>query len=99
MSHTFGPWEMDGDHIYAPDWRLVATVSVDPYNQDPAIEREDTANAALLAAAPELLEALQQLVAEQSYPPIAHRVEEWDAAMEKAYAAIAKATDLSKVLP
>lgn len=53
---------------------------------------EAVANARLIAAAPDLLEALEALVAEQNGPPLLGRHEaSWREAMAKAEAAIAKA--------
>ena len=55
--HTPGPWIADGDLILAADnWR-VASCHRFPNNDDTA----RPANARLIAAAPELLEALQAI--------------------------------------
>ena len=53
-------------------------------------EDETEANARLIAAAPELLEALQELMDEQNGPPLIRDAPAWEAAMSKARAAIAK---------
>ena len=51
----------------------------------------NAANAALIAAAPDLLAALNDLLDEQNDAPLETRRKEWEAAMEKARAAIENA--------
>lgn len=68
MSHTPGPWQVYADlPSTEPNWhivtnasrmRVIANVHIEPGNA------MDEANARLIAAAPELLEALQTLVDE-----------------------------------
>jgi hypothetical protein len=96
--HTPGPWGLDtlktscgichkiGPFPYKPDRQCHACVYVD-YPGDGAIERELLANARLIAASPDLLEALQNLIAAVEEP-------DSDSLMEliQARAAIRKAT-------
>jgi hypothetical protein len=63
MTHTPGPWTSGGFAIVSdrpyPQWREIATVACDPRDlSDP----EAAANARLIAAAPELLSALREIV-------------------------------------
>ena len=88
---TPGPWEVgeDGDVIWGPEWegRKTFVASV-PFNKTPRTE----ADARLIAAAPELLEALEELMSDvldirgvdvEEYKP---------EGFKRARAAIAKAT-------
>jgi hypothetical protein len=96
MSHTPGPWRWDhesnvGNLIVDPERNAVATFQARSHLKWAEQQAEREANARLIAAAPELLEALKGL--EQWYdaevePP--HR-EFFNAAIAKARAAIAKA--------
>ena len=55
MKHTPGPWQQNGSHIYGPDpkrYGIAQLMYADPLESD--------ANARLIAAAPELLEALKR---------------------------------------
>jgi hypothetical protein len=91
--HTTGPWNRGfGNYVYqgehkAPGQRLIAVC------EPTARTREDWdetfANAKLIAAAPELLAALQLYLAHASEPECAI----WRHVQQKARAAIAKATD------
>lgn len=57
--YTPGPWLVDGSHIYAPDKQIIAQV------HNPGSKEADyplIANRNLMASAPELVEALQQIV-------------------------------------
>lgn len=69
-THTPGPWEFGGmntRHVYGPDGHVVCTLAA--YQESFfAREHKDTirANARLIAAAPELLAALQAIMAEPS---------------------------------
>lgn len=61
MNHTPGPWKREGVNIYTQA----------PANVKPHIAKifyGDTANAALIAAAPEMYEALKGLLAQQEGP-------------------------------
>jgi hypothetical protein len=64
QQHTPGPWRREGDHIVGQryvcelsDWAIVAAGSSYP-EINAALTAERDANAALIAAAPELLAAL-----------------------------------------
>ena len=88
--HTPGPWQVGEEAgsemiIYAPDGFAVASTVVFHRNYD----QSRSANARLIAAAPELLESLQAL--ETLFAPKARdsTAATW---IDKARAAIAKAT-------
>lgn len=93
--HTPGPWALTAEG-FGFSVRSAGTMengylsehicSMDHYRDDRA--EEQTPNARLIAAAPELLEALQKLCAIADDGDVASWVSEWDAAR----AAIAKAT-------
>ena len=77
MKHTKGPWKINIDtgeygvyHLYSPD-----------IGGDEVFEREeiDEANARLIAAAPELLDALRDLLYAATLP-MKERREGWDSA-------------------
>jgi hypothetical protein len=97
--HTPGPWEVT-------DLRHSIVVRTESPNKtkygasryaaiggfdrsDPDQLSEALANARLIAAAPDLLEALSRLIEIEDGPGMA--VIGWEGAMERAYAAIAKA--------
>lgn len=89
MKHTPGPWRnitKSCDIIGANRERVA---SVDPYKDDETIE----ANAALIAAAPELLSALRKIAAGVPYDSDGMTMEQM---REAARAAIAKAEGVSK---
>ncbi len=91
--HTPGPWKTDGDEIIlSSDGRNLADV----WTEFAAIPRDEAvANARLIAAAPELLEALPALIviALDSLDGMdAETREECERDIAKARAAIAKAT-------
>ena len=54
--HTPGPWKIEGDNIYGPNGQRIADVWS-------GYEDEIHADARLIAAAPELLAALREMVA------------------------------------
>ncbi len=60
IKHTPGPWHIEGQDIVDDNrlWLITRTISTD----DEAIAAVDEANARLIAAAPDLLAALKQLV-------------------------------------
>jgi len=94
--HTPGPWEQTDGHGPTPHGTAVAQVGGNQYliaSCTAYFGREGgQANARLIAAAPELLAALEQAhMALIGYLP-AHRNVVTDAAIEAARAAIAKAT-------
>jgi hypothetical protein len=72
--HTPGPWEIDGNEIFAEGDYFVARVNANQYtpNTDKrkavtsrnwSMAAQDEANARLIAAAPDLLNALRGLIA------------------------------------
>lgn len=100
--HTNGPWEVvnDGDRItvLGPakncNWRGrknkwdVCRVDCSTSEDIDRLRQEDISNALLIAAAPELLEALVELFADGAGASYAN----WTHAQHAAHAAIAKAT-------
>lgn len=62
MSHTPGPWKIvNQDMVVGPEGQLVADCERTPYCERPAPPTvESMVNAHLIAAAPELLEALRK---------------------------------------
>jgi len=75
MKHTPGPWEVawggsfDGTRevfVRRPEDDVAIAADI----LDPDTEAPSAANARLIAAAPELLEALRGLVDEQNGPPL-----------------------------
>ena len=96
--HTPGPWKakkwVGTDPYDDPDRPFVEVGNVhwSPKNWKPAAAIEQTANARLIAAAPELLETLEFLVtaAGGEGPPVPER-ELLQDCVDKARAAIAKA--------
>lgn len=96
MTHTKGPWTASehgayGDYngnsivILGDDLRIAVVLGYD--------NEETQANARLIAAAPELLEAVQALIdwnEAQTKLSFYDRMEQFNAAMDKARAAIAK---------
>lgn len=89
-NHTPGPWTHcpGQDTIWAKDGELL--VARTEYTRREMAVNEDNANARLIAAAPELLEALTELAALADFTRPTER-----AAWIKARAAIAKATGQS----
>lgn len=85
--HTPGPWEQCGQLVRTQfngeGGFLVAECSM--------TLRQYGANAALIAAAPDLLAALEDLVANQNGCPLPSYEAGWNAAMEAAQAALKKA--------
>jgi hypothetical protein len=90
--HTPGPWTIDLDYdrdghhginSEARMWKAVAECSANTLGAAKVSQDEAEANAHLIAAAPELLEALEEVVAISD-----RKHNAWD----KAHAAIAKAT-------
>jgi hypothetical protein len=80
--HTPGPW-ISIDNLIGNEDCEIATLWYPEYS--PNKHRERRANAKLIAAAPDLLEALQLLMAQTNSNELA-------VALDKARAAIAKAT-------
>lgn len=83
MNHTPGPWRViNSDMVVGHEGQLVADCERTPHCERPASPTvEAMANAHLIAAAPELLEALKNLL----YKPMAERT------IDAAKRAIAKA--------
>jgi len=97
LIHTPGPWDYDMDYIVAPDPSdvhpdiyIAEIAHTDDEGRIASPEQQD-ANRRLIATAPELLEVLQDLVGGACYG--ANEAEQ--AKIDKARAAIAKATDQS----
>jgi len=65
MTHTPGPWEIDENHVHAKDIHRIALCDKAYYVRAPGQPLVDygqtESNARLIAAAPELLEALEGL--------------------------------------
>ena len=97
--HTPGPWRLGTDHggdtVRTEDGGAVAVTRVATRDGYAHTEAEDVANACLIAAAPELLEALLWLVntscdvGKSGEPPT---MAEHHAAIDAGKVAIAKAT-------
>lgn len=85
-THTPGPWINDGGIVYGKNTELVGAPSFDIYDAQswPGHAEEAQANAKLIAAAPELLEALQHVLECMSQIP--------DDVMDVIISAIRKAT-------
>ena len=82
-SHTPGPWYIDPDGMICDQ---ADTVLCDPHYDSRDIEERE-ANACLIAAAPELAEALRNLLASMEAP----RTRKATVAVDAAYAALKKA--------
>lgn len=83
--HTKGPWEFDGEYVWADS---VKGYVADPNMEDVPNAEEREANGRLIAAAPEMLEALIAMVETGEFY-------DWDGRSEaqaKARAAIKAAT-------
>lgn len=97
--HTPGPWEWDGsvwnyDSENEAPWLVQSGSDHRVFVLLGSIKANKEADARLIAAAPELLEALQMLVADFGDYPASERP---CLAFDKARAAIAKATGASHV--
>lgn len=57
--HTPGPWQIQGEEIHSAEYVLGAVYGIDDYSEE---DTEADANARLIAAAPELLQACQELI-------------------------------------
>lgn len=86
--YTPGPWAWTGSFFKGSDGKVIVTRS---WNDTEAEEAE--ANAKLIAAAPELIEALEKLVAEwEKVRVITHGSYVFDNVWKRATEAIKKAT-------
>jgi len=90
---TPGPWSFVKNEGVGDPWFTVLSGSWDVArnqhsNRDLKTEK---ANAHLITAAPDLYEALIDLLAEQNGPPLIHHQESWERAMDHARSALAKA--------
>lgn len=70
--HTPGPWGLDGNLIEGPDGERVACITA--YSRRTPKQK---ANARLIAAAPEMLAALQAVLAEIEGPDRPHSTDSW----------------------
>lgn len=87
MSHTPGPWEIS--KLATPDYAPEFAIYAGPGPKVAIVTHGNSeANAKLIAAAPDLLAALQDLMT----PAIERNPNLWHEARTKARAAIAKAT-------
>jgi len=91
--HTPGPWAVNPFRatVDAGSEDGPLPISMMLWPTDKRSEAETEANARLISAAPELLEALEDLIAEQNGPPLIRDAARWQAVMDKAAVAIAKA--------
>lgn len=96
--HTAGPWRLEGCDVLAPlqDGETVAAVMVLPRGDawDDATVARTEADARLVAAAPELLAALQAVLAEVTFGVRPYSVDSWLPVhlVEQARVAVAHAT-------
>lgn len=85
------PWSISGD---SEKWNRIVDANGDLITTCFAMQNEDDANANLISAAPELLEALQDILSGWKYIREQHGDlygVGWDRAEQKAFAAITKA--------
>ena len=97
--HTPGPWRVgyldcNKQSVVMSEHIEIATCW---HHSVGSIEKEMHANAALIAAAPDLLETLQVLLS--LHDACVDTADAWNASMEEARAAIAKATGDYRRLP
>ncbi len=77
MEHTKGPWHVEPDltggkpSVRTNSGSVIATMTTTDVN--PVTRAHDEANARLIAAAPELLEALERILGE-SHNPVVERI-------------------------
>jgi hypothetical protein len=84
-AHTPGPWYVDScddDLVYASNGLRIALCSCE--GQDDEIPTEVTANALLIAAAPDLLECAEAVLASWEKGDLAGAVRQLDAAVANA---------------
>jgi hypothetical protein len=94
--HTPGPWAAELWNNSSTDdigWTITRNGSRVPTSTFDGDEAEAEANARLIAAAPDLLEALSAMLEQFNYNTITGIVHDESAAIAKARAAIAKAEE------
>ena len=85
MAHSKGPWDTDGDEIFvASNDMSIALIS-----HVESADIESAANARLIAAAPDLLSALKEMLALSGDPNAA--TGEFDTTAGRAFRVVAKA--------
>lgn len=94
--HTTGPWNVTGLYVREQDGGLVASIN-DLWHDQKTPKAEKNANARLIAAAPELLAALQALtITARTFRNVPKEDQYWticdDDSLDAAFAAIARAT-------
>lgn len=89
--HTKGEWAFDDNEVYSESTDHGAAICTMNTTSAHFTEDEMKANAKLIAAAPELLDALQELIT-LYYTPEDGYISPYKEAWEKANAAIKKAT-------
>jgi hypothetical protein len=87
MSHTPGPWRWDhesnvGNLIVDPERNAVATFQARSHLKWAEQQAEREANARLIAAAPELLEALKEIRQDRDVDMVGAFADGWYAALE-----------------
>jgi hypothetical protein len=100
VKHTPGPWQVERDRQHAQVFHVVGPSEIvmgldgicSPHRLNDRTFNEDEANMRLIAAAPDLLEALKQVMGwVESWSPNFVEDEEWPEAKYYINAAIAKA--------
>jgi hypothetical protein len=92
--HTPGPWNINGGRIEGPNAYTSTATVIGVVGEISNQSFTDTANARLIAAAPEMLKALQSIATRASCAPNDDAKlagQEFDRIMQMARAAIAKA--------
>jgi hypothetical protein len=88
---TPGPWIKRGKGTIETSGGAEVASVMDGQMLDRVDHETQEANAHLIAAAPELYEALEELHAQQNGPPLEKYKTRWEKAMRKTEAALAKA--------
>lgn len=97
MNYTKGPWVRDGIHWYGSNGEMVVVSDGPAFGSKSSFPRAE-ANANLIEAAPDLLEALDRLVIEIVLSDVDHEYIEshFRDHLDKARTAINKAKGISK---